>query len=91
AAIASLWQVSDRGTQVLMEAFYTALQNGYSKTEALRRAQQSLITGDATILGGERGLTMEFVDTPTGEPAAQGPYLSHPYYWAPFILIGNGL
>ena len=32
AAIASLWYVSDGGTQVLMDAFYTALENGLSES-----------------------------------------------------------
>ncbi|MGB3491857.1 MAG: CHAT domain-containing protein [Elainellaceae cyanobacterium] len=91
AAIASLWSVSDGGTQVLMDAFYAALNNGYSKVEALQRAQQALITSDETVLAGERGVEVEITDTRTGQPLAQSSDLSHPYYWAPFILIGNGL
>ena len=43
-AIASLWKVDDAGTQALMAAFYKELQTGdISVTEALRRAQVSLI------------------------------------------------
>ncbi|NEQ97023.1 MAG: CHAT domain-containing protein [Cyanothece sp. SIO2G6] len=91
AAIASLWSVSDGGTQVLMDAFYAALNNGYSKAEALQRAQRALITGDETVLAGERGVTIELIDTHTGQPLHQSTNLDHPYYWAPFILIGNGL
>ena len=91
AAIASLWSVSDGGTQVLMDAFYAALNNGYSKAEALQRAQQALITGDETVLEGERGVEVEITDLRTGRSLSQSDDLSHPYYWAPFILIGNGL
>ncbi|MEM9219265.1 MAG: tetratricopeptide repeat protein [Cyanobacteria bacterium P01_F01_bin.150] len=98
AVMASLWQVSDRGTQTLMDAFYAALNNGYGKSEALQRAQQALITGDQTILvnpensaRGERGATLEIIDSHTGRSLTHGSTLSHPYYWAPFILIGNGL
>ncbi len=93
AAIAFLWYVSDGGTQVLMDAFYTALDNGLSESEALRRSQQALITSDTSVLGGDRGntATIEIVDPRTGELLSNSPDLAHPYYWAPFILIGNGL
>jgi CHAT domain-containing protein len=77
AAIASLWAVDDGGTQVLMNGFYEGLNGGMAKAEALRQAQIDLITGDYTAVGGEgRSQTSRF---------------AHPYYWAPFILIGNGL
>ncbi|KAF3884621.1 MULTISPECIES: CHAT domain-containing protein [Nostocales] len=67
ASIASLWSVSDGGTQALMNAFYTTLKAGkLSKAEALRNAQLELLTGSNS-------------------------QFKHPYYWASFILIGNGL
>ncbi|MEE3719061.1 CHAT domain-containing protein [Tumidithrix elongata RA019] len=44
ASIASLWTVSDGGTQVLMEAFYGNLKKGnISMSTALREAQLSMI------------------------------------------------
>jgi CHAT domain-containing protein len=65
AIIASLWQVSDEGTQALMNSFYAALQQKkLTKTAALQNAQVSLVNN---II------------------------YEHPYYWAGFILIGNGL
>ncbi|MGB3491094.1 MAG: CHAT domain-containing protein, partial [Elainellaceae cyanobacterium] len=91
AAIASLWYVSDGGTQTLMNAFYTAMQNGYSETEALRRSQIALITSDETVLSGSRGEEASVEITIEGRPLSQHTDLAHPYYWAPFILIGNGL
>jgi len=91
AVIASLWQVDDGGTQVLMNAFYGALQKGMTKAQALQEAQKALITGDYTTVGGKRG-DVEVIDTRTGQPrTANRDALQHPYYWAPFILIGNGL
>jgi CHAT domain-containing protein len=79
AAIASLWSVDDGGTQALMSAFYAILATDkLSKTEALRQAQVSLITGDWKSLG-------------YNAPVTAVSNFSHPYYWAPFILIGNGL
>ncbi|MBD2093475.1 CHAT domain-containing protein [Microcoleus sp. FACHB-1515] len=92
AAIASLWTVSDGGTQVLMNAFYAALENGHTKAEALQLAQQALITGDFSAVGAPRGNgTVVARDTRTGLSPDVSNNLSHPYYWAPFILIGNGL
>jgi len=79
AAIASLWTVDDGGTQALMSAFYATLTSGkLTKAEALRQAQISLITGDWKARN-------------DNTPIAAVGDLSHPYYWASFILIGNGL
>ncbi len=71
AAIASLWQVSDGGTQALMAAFYNILQDSQiTKTEVLARAQRAMITK---------------------KNADASQVFDHPYYWSPFIIIGNGL
>ncbi|MDY7022653.1 MAG: CHAT domain-containing protein, partial [Cyanobacteriota bacterium] len=93
AVLASLWQVSDGGTQLLMNEFYHALQAGDSKTEALQKAQNALITGEVSTVGGKRGgdATVVWVDDQTGLPMNVSNNFSHPYYWASFILIGNGL
>ncbi len=91
AAIASLWSVSDGGTQALMNAFYEILTTSkFTKAEALQQAQIALITGDYSAVGENRGsLIVEYVGNEL--PSAVRNNLNHPYYWAPFILIGNGL
>jgi CHAT domain-containing protein len=90
AEIASLWYVSDGGTQGLMTEFYAALQQGLPKAEALRQAQIALIASRDSGSGDEnRGLGAVLVETASNPALAEG--YSHPYYWAPFILIGNGL
>ena len=90
AAIASLWKVSDGGTQKLMDAFYTALKTGkVSNVEALRQAQVAMITGNSEGLGEPRGQVS--VEMRSRNTSTVPPKISHPYYWAAFILIGNGL
>ena len=86
ATIASLWQVDDGGTQILMTAFYSALKQGHSKTKALQLAQTALITNDFKLVGTDRAGVIRYISKE--EILARS---SHPAYWAPFILIGNGL
>ncbi|NJN20998.1 MAG: CHAT domain-containing protein [Leptolyngbya sp. RL_3_1] len=92
AAIASLWKVSDPGTQVFMTRFYQALQGGAAKAKALQTAQLALIDPDTGGSAGEDRASARptLLDGRTLEANALPGY-SHPYYWAPFILIGNGL
>ena len=93
AVIASLWKVSDGGTQALMNTFYAALQRGdLTKAEALRRAQEALITDNFEIIEDKnRGIVGVRQRVREGLEPEVINKLSHPYYWAPFILIGNGL
>jgi CHAT domain-containing protein len=61
--VASLWEIADRSTALLMQDFYKNLYGGtMEKLEALRQAQINML---------------------------HNPDYSHPYYWAPFILIGD--
>jgi len=89
--MATLWKVDDAGTSLLMQRFYTLLATGQmTKAEALPQAQLSLLKGEAnldnrlTSLGVNRGFALAEAE----EPSAG---LAHPYYWAPFIVIGNPL
>jgi CHAT domain-containing protein/tetratricopeptide (TPR) repeat protein len=93
AVMASLWTVSDRGTQALMAEFYTALSDpANTKAAALQAAQVALITGEAvTGPDGQRAGARPTTEGGRSVGSAAFPGYSHPYYWAPFILIGNGL
>ena len=87
AVMASLWSVDDRGTQDLMTRFYYHLNQGKPKAQALQLAQQELINGSDMALDTPKrgGLTNANSENFSLEK------LRHPHYWAPFILIGNGL
>jgi len=62
--IASLWNVNDQATSILMTSFYTYLKEGWGEAEALRQAQIDL--------------------------RAQHSQFTHPYFWAGFVLNGDG-
>jgi CHAT domain-containing protein len=44
--VMSLWQVSDAATRDLMKGYYTRLQRGEGRTEALRQVQLGMIRDD---------------------------------------------
>ncbi|WP_263971256.1 CHAT domain-containing protein [Leptolyngbya sp. PCC 6406] len=94
--IASLWSVNDTSTSVLMQRFYTLLATGeLTKAEALRQAQLSLLRGeDLVALGDRLNLSRGSIEVISTSGRAVSPIpggYGHPYHWAPFILIGNGL
>jgi CHAT domain-containing protein/tetratricopeptide (TPR) repeat protein len=92
AVVASLWSVNDASTSLLMQQFYQNLSQGMSKSVALRQAQLSLLTQKiqpATQTG--RNVVHPLTPNQPTRNDRIAPGYTHPYYWAPFILIGNGL
>ncbi|WP_339384507.1 CHAT domain-containing protein [Oscillatoria sp. FACHB-1407] len=66
STLATLWQVSDEATAMLMDQFYQGLNDAsLTKTEALRQAQ------------------LKILEIPQ--------FRRHPYYWAPYVIVGNWL
>ena len=92
AAISTLWRINDATTSDLMDAFYDRLKQGSpNPVDALGQAQMALIKGD--LQSNSKRIRGSVVQTP-GKMGTFGTInrdRSHPYYWAPFILIGNGL
>jgi CHAT domain-containing protein len=86
AVLATLWPVDDAGTRALMQEFYRVRrqERGVSKAEALRRAQVRLLRG-----GGAGGGPSRQISAADGPPAPAPSSHAHPYYWAPFVLVGN--
>ncbi|MBM0745673.1 DUF3856 domain-containing protein (plasmid) [Phormidium sp. CLA17] len=89
SVIASLWLVNDTSTSQLMQQFYKNLATGMSKAEALRQAQQFLLQVGSNGTKQTRGDSFKLPTTDGSKPITRD--FSHPYYWAPFILIGNNL
>lgn len=92
AVMATLWKVSDGSTAQLVREFYRNRQQGKNKAEALRLAQINVMRGrliqDKPM---ERG-AVPVDPLPTLEDSkSTSSGWSHPYYWAPFILMGNWL
>ncbi len=93
--VATLWSVADFSTSKLMREFYRVRSDDpeMSKAEALRVAQLSLLYGSEAGEGELRGADaapkkVGYPASPLADKSQQRPY-SHPYFWAPFVLIGN--
>ncbi len=98
AIIATLWPVSDSSTSQLMQQFYRLREatQGTTKAEALRQAQLALLHGELrepseNTKGARASLAVNADKDSTGARFVTDPQrpFAHPYYWAPFILIGN--
>jgi CHAT domain-containing protein/Tfp pilus assembly protein PilF len=86
AVISSLWEVDDASTGDLMAEFYKLWAGGkFSKVAALGQAQRDLLLGRIKPESGVSG--RGFDNTVSTKDLLPG--YAHPYYWAPFVLMGN--
>ncbi|NEJ17647.1 CHAT domain-containing protein [Rhizobium leguminosarum] len=93
SVIATLWPIADQSTAAFMVRFYTYLQAGYPRGEALRRTQIDFIHNrqDRSI-NSQATQTTDDASSKTDNPAFpadSATAFSHPRYWAPFILMGQ--
>jgi CHAT domain-containing protein/Tfp pilus assembly protein PilF len=97
SVVATLWSVADESTALLMGEFYRLRKNNtdLSKAETLRRAQLEMLDGKYTpeqIAERNRSEAVRFGASAKNMPKfikdENAPF-AHPFYWSPFVLIGN--
>lgn len=85
SVLVSLWRVASLETVELMTSFYEYLRSGMSIPVALRQAKLDMMRGLSSIVSKE--------DTQRGLKIKQREQIKkqsrHPFYWAPFIIIGQ--
>jgi CHAT domain-containing protein len=95
AVLATLWPVADGPTAELMREFYRLRYlEGMDKARALRGAQLWVMRGSERTGGTMRGTAISAAGVAsvsgTGAGTSWGGIgYSHPYYWAPFVVMGN--
>ncbi|GAB4535656.1 MAG: hypothetical protein Tsb0014_22830 [Pleurocapsa sp.] len=90
-AIGSLWYVGDTSTSALMSEFYHQLNTAPVKAKALREAQIAMIEGKVKTKDDAIATTWGEIPLPENlvNQSENAPDWSHPYYWAPFTIIGS--
>jgi CHAT domain-containing protein/Tfp pilus assembly protein PilF len=89
AVLATLWDVNDLSTSHIMSNFYDRwVKNpAKGKAEALRQAQLAFLHSASSATGANTGRGFESIDQSSTRTSSLG--YAHPYYWAPFVIIGN--
>jgi len=86
AVLASLWRVADAGAARLVTDFYAGLaRDGDHFAAALAQAQIAMARGDALSGLGDGGAARGI-----GGDVRADQNFRHPYFWAPFVLVGDG-
>jgi len=90
AVVATLWAVDDTSVGLLMATFYKLWVGtpGITKAEALQQAQLAVLRGTADPADTLRSAPASDAGASASKQRPASPY-ANPFYWAPFILIGN--
>lgn len=95
AILATLWSVADESTSLLMSEFYRLRNKGpnLTKAEAMQLAQRAMLRGrykarETPLWRGPVVAGTMNSQLPPFKRDDNAPY-AHPYFWSPFVLIGN--
>ena len=90
AVVATLWEVDDASVAILMATFYKLWVTApeMTKAEALQQAQLALLHGTTDTAGAPQSPSARDSSVSAFEQRSASQY-ANPFYWAPFILIGN--
>ncbi len=94
SVIASLWPVADASTAVFMREFYTEKNiHGRLKSSSLASVQRQFLQKKITSANSEtamleRGKVISPASSTPLKPSQSRDW-SHPFFWAPFMLMGN--
>ncbi|MGB7137712.1 MAG: tetratricopeptide repeat protein [Acidobacteriaceae bacterium] len=90
AVLATLWDVNDASTSRIMSDFYRrwVAHPELGKAEAMRQAQLAFLQGAGPESAGATHRGLATVNA-NGAAAPAGTNYAHPFYWAPFVLMGN--
>jgi len=72
---ASVWRVDDEATGELVGRYHELMASGIGPAEALRKAQLELL--------------IRARKSYTTDPTSHTTSLSHPFFWSPFLLLGQ--
>ena len=94
SVLATLWSVADESTALVMSEFYRLRQENpnISKAEAMQKAQVLMIQGKLKPSGNQtvcRSGVFTVGEKQTAYKCDTNAPFAHPFYWSPFVLIGN--
>jgi CHAT domain-containing protein len=89
SSLGSLWSISDTGTLALMSEFYGYARSAEGLSQALRKAQLSLLRGETRIVEGQLITTHGSIPLPPELRSLGTETFQHPFFWSAFTLVGS--